>query len=79
MILVNKYGQHMVKIPHNWLSHPDFFAITDPNLGPISLQISPMTSNMTRGTLQSTGTQEVNKMDLCDFNCKLEQKYGKIT
>ena len=25
---------------------PCFFAITDPNLGPVSLQITPMTSNM---------------------------------
>ena len=38
----NNYGQRMVKIPYNWL----FLAITDSNLGPVSLQIDPMASNM---------------------------------
>ena len=49
----------MVKIiPHNWL----FLAITDSNLGSVSLQIDPMASTMILGTSQ--GTQEVNKMVL---------------
>ena len=51
----------MVKIPHNWVSHP-FFATTDPNLGPVGLQITPMTLIMILGTSHST--QEVKKMGL---------------
>ena len=51
----------MVKIPHNWVSHP-FFAITDPNLGPVSLKITPMPSHITLGTSQST--QAVKKMGI---------------
>ena len=49
----------MVKIPHNWVSHP-FFAITDPNLGPVGLQITPMTVITIFGT--SHITQEIKKM-----------------
>ena len=59
----------MVKIiPHNWL----FLAITDYNLGPVSLQIDPMASNTILGTSQ--GTQEVKKMcpgAMGDSNYKL--------
>ena len=59
----------MVKIiPHNWL----FLAITDSNLGPVSLQIDPMASNMILATSQ--GTQEVKKMcpgAMGDSNYKL--------
>ena len=36
------------QIPHNWLSiAPCFFAITNSNIGPVSLQITPVTFNMT--------------------------------
>ena len=51
----------MVKIPDNWVSHP-VFAITDPNLGSVSLQITHMASNMILGTSQST--QKVKKVGL---------------
>ena len=51
----------MVKIPHNWVSHPDF-DIIDPNLGLVSLQITPTALNMILGTSQST--QEIKKMGL---------------
>ena len=51
----------MVKISHNWVSHPDF-AITDPNLESVSLQITPVALNMILGTSQSI--HEIKKMDL---------------
>jgi len=47
VILMNNYGQRI------WSKYPligyrtMFFAITDPNLGPVSLQITPMNSKMT--------------------------------
>ena len=51
----------MVRISHNWVSHPDF-AIIDPNLWLVSLQITPTALNMILGTSQST--QEIKKMGL---------------
>ena len=41
--LGSTYGQSIPKLAVG----PSFFTITDPNLGPVSLQITPVTSNMT--------------------------------
>ena len=48
------HGGHKLQIRANvWSKYPkigcrtQFFTITDPNLVPVSLQITPMTSNMT--------------------------------
>ena len=50
------YGQSIPKLA----VRPSYFTITDPNFRLVSLQITPMTSNMILGTSEST--QEVKKM-----------------
>ena len=44
-IRANVHGQSIPKLAVG----PSFFTITDPNLGPISFQITPMASNMILG------------------------------
>ena len=39
---------------------PSFFTITDPNLGPISFQITPMASNMILGNHRVPGGGKEN-------------------
>ena len=50
------YGESIPK----FAVRPSFFNITNPNLGPASLEITPMALNMILDTSQST--QEVKKM-----------------
>ena len=52
------YGQSIPKLA----IRPSYFSITYPNFGLVSLQITPMTSNMILGTSEST--QEVKKMTI---------------
>ena len=52
----SEYGQNIPKLT---IAH-SFFAITDPNLGPVGLQVTPITSNVILNTSQNT--QQVSKM-----------------
>ena len=58
MILITAYSQNTP----NLVIAPNFFTITDPNLGPVGLQITTMALIMILGTSHST--QEVKKIGL---------------